>query len=199
MRDEIKKVKFKEIEDEEIEAVEYEVKKIEEEIEEQPNIRGQYLYKYYEKNPLKWHGPMGINNKGFKIQGNISADNKVKIIDISENKSFNPIKHVRWHMTPQIITEGDDYSLVDPLPLFEGFEWYISRETIGHYLSVTIFRGNTINKNRINLIQAKDLHFNGQKKLINHEDDSESLIKSNFNSEKDTDLDKYTTEETIIG
>ncbi|KAJ1611595.1 hypothetical protein OIY81_1171 [Cryptosporidium canis] len=199
LRDEIKKVRFKEIEDEEIEAVEYEVKKVVEEEVEQPNVRGQYLYKHLEKSPLDWHGPMGMDHREFYVQGSISADNKVKVVDTSENRSFNPIKHVTWQMTPQIITEGDNYSIVDPFPLFEGFEWYITRETIGHYLNVTVFRGNYIGRGRENPIQAKDLHFNGQKKLTSHEKGSDYSSMYSLRPEGDADFDKYITEEAILG
>lgn len=199
LREEIKKVTFKEIEDEEIEAVEYEVKRTEEEIVEQPHVRGQYLYKYFEKTPLKWHGPMGMSHKEFHVQGSIAADNKVKVVDLSENRSFNPIKHVTWHMTSQIFTEGDDYSLVDPFPLFEGFEWYITRETIGHYLTATVYRGNYIGKGQDHPIQAKDLHFNGKKKSILHEESPDYLTASNIKSEADPDFDKYITEEAVLG
>ncbi|KAJ1608999.1 hypothetical protein OJ253_1721 [Cryptosporidium canis] len=199
LRDEIKKVRFKEIEDEEIEAVEYEVKKVADEEVEQPNVRGQYLYKHLEKTPLEWHGPMGMDHREFYVQGSISADNKVKVVDTSENRSFNPIKHVTWQMTPQIITEGDNYSIVDPFPLFEGFEWYITRETIGHYLNVTVFRGNYIGRGRENPIQAKDLHFNGQKKLTSHKKGSNYSSMYGLRPEEDTDFDNYITEEAILG
>ncbi|KAF7457368.1 hypothetical protein HWI79_2075 [Cryptosporidium felis] len=190
LRDEIKKVTFKEIEDEELEAVEYEVKKIEEEEIEQPYTRGEYLYKFLEKTPLKWQGQAMMKQREFRVQGSISADSKVVVVDLSENKSYNPIKHVRWHKTSHIISHGDENGLTDPLPLFEGFEWFITREAIGHYLNVIVFRGSNIRRSKHDPIRAKDLHFNTQKKPVKNYGNS---------SETDPDFEKYISEEVMLG
>ncbi|KAH7647099.1 hypothetical protein FG379_002790 [Cryptosporidium bovis] len=213
LREEIKKVKFKEVQ-EEIEAVEYEVIKEETEEIEQPCNRGEYLSRVLQGNIGFQNQVEGIELRGFRIQGSISADSKVQIIDTDENKSYNPIKYARWYKSTQIFLDGDQL-LYEPSPVYEGFEWKITRECIGLYLNVIVFRGNYIyNKCKRNILQARDLHFNDnvKRKLdsIMNNKQVNSQMYSEYNSEYGGKIDSiiqensdminnFNTEEITIG
>ncbi|KAH8740354.1 hypothetical protein FG386_002866 [Cryptosporidium ryanae] len=159
LREEIKKVRFKDVQ-EEIEPVEYEIVKEEAEQTEQPYNRGEYLSRVLQRGGGPKSQLGGEELRGFRIQGTVSADSKVRVLDVDDNKSYNPIKYARWYKSTHTFLDGDEL-IYEPSPVYEGLEWKITRDCIGLYLNVVTFRGNYIyNKCRENILQAKDLHFN---------------------------------------
>ncbi|EEA08272.1 uncharacterized protein CMU_020150 [Cryptosporidium muris RN66] len=158
LRKALEKVKEIEVEDT-IHPQEYETPKKEEHME-QPLIRGEYLYKAYEKRLHKWLGNDTAIEKEISIYGKVAADSVIKVKDVNSCSSFNPIQTVRWFLSSSVVLSKDETIVFNPLPHHEGYEWCLTRECIGRYIQVVAYRSKTVLKKNPSIIRAKDLHCN---------------------------------------